>query len=425
MCVLIHQMIAEAIQGTSLNLRSINNAGSKYSGLNALLTAFGLSSTTVNVNQNSALTLSAFYNGVNIICNDVAKLPKSVYQKSADGKSRTEQSSHPIKYLIAKKPNQYMNAFQFDFATQADAILRGNGYAIIERNPLTAAPTALQYIDQEKIKVEVYKFNNKLFYKFDDVVYDAADVLHFTGFSTNGITGVGVITHAAQSLGVSLSAQNFAQDYYDEKGIGMGIVTAAKDMKDDAKIRYSEAVTAMFNRPKTKWNVPVLDGTSTFQHIKITPQEAQFLLSAEYGINEIARWLNINPVKLKHLKDTNNAISESLEREHVADSLMPHVVKRQQEYDSKLFTDREKAAGYYTKFNTAALLSADKVAQSDAWMKQVYSGILTPNEIRALMDLNPKEGLDQPLIPANLQTLEQVEAKLKLTESQTKAQNEK
>jgi len=317
-----------------------------------------------------------------------------------------------------------MNAFQFDFATQADAILRGNGYAIIERNPLTAAPTALQYIDQEKIKVEVYKFNNKLFYKFDDVVYDAADVLHFTGFSTNGITGVGVITHAAQSLGVSLASQQFAQEYYDGKGVGTGVLTTTKSMTDDAKTRYSEALSAMFGA-KAKWVVPVIDEASKFEHLKITPQEAQFLLSSEHGINEIARWLNINPVKLKHLKDTNNAISESLEREHVADSLMPHVVKRQQEYDAKLFTDREKAAGYYTKFNTAALLSADKVAQSDAWMKQVYSGILTPNEIRALMDLNPKEGLDQPLIPANLQTLEQVEAKLKLTESQTKAQNEK
>lgn len=424
MCVLIHQMIAEALKSSSLNLRSISNAGSKYSGLNALLTAFGLSSTTVNVNQNSALTLSAFYNGVNIICNDIAKLPKSVYQKSSDGKSRSEQSNHPIKYLIAKKPNQYMNAFQFDFATQADAILKGNGYAIIERNNITAAPTALQYIDQDKIKVEVYKFNNKLFYKFDDQIYDAQDVLHFTGFSTNGITGIGVIKHAAQSLGVSLASQQFAQEYYDGKGVGTGVLTTTKSMKDDAKTRYSEALSAMFGA-KAKWVVPVIDEASKFEHLKITPQEAQFLLSSEHGINEIARWLNINPVKLKHLKDTNNAISESLEREHVADSLMPHVVKRQQEYDAKLFTEREKKEGYYTKFNTAALLSADKVAQSDAWMKQIYSGIIVPNEVRALMDLNPMDGLDQPLIPANLQTLEQVEAKLKLTESQTKAQNEK
>lgn len=424
MCVLIHPMIAEAFQNTNLNLRSVANAGSKYSGLNSLLSAFGLSSTSVNVNRNSALTLSAFYNGVNIICNDIAKLPKSVYQKSPDGKTRTQISNHPIKYLIAKRPNQYMNAFEFDFATQADAILRGNGYAIIERNHITAQPEALQYINQDDIKCEVYKFNNKLFYKFDNDVYDAADVLHFTGFSTNGITGVGVIAHAAQSLGVSLSSQQFAQEYYDGKGVGTGVLTTTKSMTDDAKTRYSTALSAMFGA-KSKWVVPVIDEASKFEHLKITPQEAQFLLSSEHGINEIARWLNINPVKLKHLKDTNNAISESLERAHVSDSLMPHVIKRQQEYDTKLFTQAEQTSGFYTKFNTASLLSADKVAQSDAWMKQIYSGIVVPNEVRALLDMNPIDGLDQPLIPANLQTLDQVEAKLKLTESQTQAQNEK
>jgi len=417
-------MIAQALKNTNLNLRSVAHAGTKYSGLNSLLTAFGLSSTSVNVNKNTALQLSAFYNGVNIICNDIAKLPKGVFQKTPDGKNRIEQSNHPIKYLISKRPNQYMNAFEFDFATQADAILRGNAYAIIERNHNTAQPIALQYINQDEITVEVYKFNNKLFYKIDGVVYDAYDVLHFTGFSTNGITGISVLKQAAQSLGVSLASQTFAQEYYDGKGVGTGVLTTTKSMTDDAKTRYSAALSAMFGS-KSKWVVPVIDEASKFEHLKITPQEAQFLLSSEHGINEIARWLNINPVKLKHLKDTNNAISESLEREHVADSLMPHVVKRQQEYDAKLFTQREKDSGYYTKFNTAALLSADKVAQSDAWMKQIYSGIVVPNEIRAKMDLNPIEGLDQPLIPANLQTLEQVDAKLKLTESQTQAQNEK
>lgn len=417
-------MIAEALKNTSLNLRSIASAGSKYAGLNALLGAYGLSSKSVAVNNQTALTLSAFFNGVNIICNDIAKLPKSVYQKSTDGKSRTEQSNHQVKYLIAKKPNQYMSAFEFDFVTTQDALLRGNGYAIIQRDLYTAQPIAFQYVDQAETPVEVYKYNNKLWYKIEKVVYEAEDILHFTGYTSNGITGISVLKYAAQSLGVALSSQKFAGDYYQDKGVGTGVLTTTKSMTDDAKTRYSAALSAMFES-KAKWTVPVIDEASSFEHLKISPQEAQFLLASEAGINEVARWLNINPVKLKHLKDTNNAISESLEREHVADSLMPWVVKRQQEYDAKLFTQREKQQGYYVKFNTNALLTADKVAQSDAWMKQIYSGVIVPNEVRALMDMNPLEGLDQPLIPANLQTLEQVDAKLKLTESQTQKQDGK
>lgn len=404
-------MIAQALQDafttrSTAQTSAVGSASSIFAGF-----GFAGSPNTTPVNQNSALTLSAFYSGINTICNDFAKLPKSVYQKSDDGKSRSELANHPVKYLINKKPNQYMVSFNFDSILIKSAILKGNAYAYIERDKNTAQPIALQYVDQDITPVSVYKYNNKLWYKFDGNTIPAADMVHVPGFSFNGITGISVIQHAARSLGVGISAETFSAEYYDGKGVGTGVLTTTKSMDDTAKTRYSNALSAMFAK-KAKWVVPIIDEASKFEHIKITPQEAQFLLSSEHAINEVARWLNINPIKLGNLKDSNNSITESLQIEHVSDSILPWAIKVQQEYDAKLFSSVELKAGLYTKFNTESLLSANKTAQADYWSKLIYNGVITINEVRAKLDLNPVDGGDIVRTPVNSQTPEQVDAAL-------------
>jgi HK97 family phage portal protein len=400
-------MFAEALKQPIFTRSSTS---SQVGGLNMYQRLQSSLGTTAIHGKNSALTLSAFYCGIEVICNDFAKLPKGVFQKTPDGEGRQE-IQHPVKHLINTRPNQYMIAFQFDKVMILDAILRGNGYAIKENNKNTAQITALQYVDQDKTPVEVVKSNNKLYYIIDGQTYSSEDVIHIPGFSYNGIVGIGVVKHAARSLGIAMSSEEFAHDYYDGKGVGTGVLTTTKSMKDEAKTRYSAALSQMFGQ-KSKWVVPIIDEASNFEHIKVTPQEAQFLLSSEQGINEVARWLNINPSKLKHNKDINNSISESLERQHVNDSVLPWAIKAQQEYNAKLFSETEKLARIYTKFNIQSLLSADMSAQADYWFKLILIGVLDRNEVRALIERNPKDGLSDPLTPANAQVMQQILLKL-------------
>lgn len=408
-------MLIEALRQPLFKRGTAITSGDTFS--TQLLSWLGFNTNgNINVTQNNALTLSAFYNGITIICNDYAKLPKGVFQKTQDGQGRNPLPRHPLNYLINKKPNQYMTAYQYDSIMLQTAILKGNSYAEIERDNFTSQPIALQYIDQDTTQVQVYKYNNQLWYEFDGRVVNGEDMIHVPGFNFNGITGVSVIKHAALSLGVSLNSQQFANEYYDGKGVGTGVLTTTKSMNDDAKTRYSKAISNMFAR-KSKWVVPVIDEASKFEHIRITPQEAQFLLATEQGINEVARWLNISPQKLKHNKDVNNSISESLERQHVSDSILPWALKFQQEYDVKLLTSKEKTDGVYTKFNTNSLLSADITAQADYWSKLIFSGVYTRNEVRALLDRNPLDGLDEPLTPVNTQVWDQIQENLKNTKN--------
>lgn len=366
----------------------------------------------VPVSDKTALTLSAFYNGIEIISNDFAKLPKGVFQKLEN--SREKLHGHNVQYLINKRPNQYMSAFMFNKIMLQYAILKGNAYAIIERDDYTAKPIAIQIVDQDQESVKVIKQFNKLFYQFGGVTYNADDVIHVPGFSFNGITGISVIAHAANSLGVSLSSQEFSTDYYTAKGVGTAVVTTPKEMDSTAKKRYSDVLGQTLDR-SGNWKVAVLDENATFQHLKITPQEAQFLATNKYGIEEVARFLNVPTYKLKSLDNTNNSITENLEIAHVNDSILPWAIKFDNEYEYKLLSTAEQKAGVYIKSNEAALLRADKKTQSEYFSKLVNAMIMKPAEAREKLDLPFIDEADVLLQPVNTQTAKQFNDKLEVS----------
>ncbi len=362
----------------------------------------------VNTTNKSALTLSAFYNGIEILCNDYAKLPKTVFKKEKG--DRIKQDAHPITYLIAKRPNELMTAFMFDKMMLQYAILKGNAYALIGRNKY-GKPVALHLIEQDKTPVQVKKYKNKLWYIIEDEIYDSNDVLHVPGFSFNGYYGIGVVSFAAQSLGVNLSSQEYASDYYSSKGESVIVLTSPKDMDPDAKKKLSRAVTAKLSG-KGLIKTMILDESTSFNQLKLTPQESQFLQTHTNGVLEVARWLNLPPHKLKSMEHATFSNIEHQEIAHVSDSILPWALKFKNEYEVKIFSKKEVTEGYFIKFNTESLIRADMVTMGDYLTKLVSMGILTRNDARVLLDFNKIEGLESPLTPVNTQMIEQINLKI-------------
>lgn len=382
---------------------------------------FGAGVATKNgtaVSNAAAKTLSAFYNGITILCNDYAKLPKSVIIKK--GNTREKAPDHLVNHLLNKRPNQYMSAFNYDAIMMQCAILKGNSYSEIIRNPVTGAIVSRQFIDEANTPVFVKKYNKKLFYQFDGRIVSAENIEHVIGFSENGITGIGVIAYSAKSLGVALSSQEYAEEYYASKGIGMAVITSsATDISETAKTRYASAIENRFTS-KSNYKVAVIDEAESFQHIGISPQESMFLETNKHAIGEVARWLNIPTHKLKDTENSNYSNMESQNIDHVSNSVLPWSQKFRQEQDEKLFSKKEKALGYQVHHNSNSLLEADKKTQAEYISKMLNAKIYTPNEVRAMLDLNPIEGGDVPLMPLNTQTEAEYNLKLEKMEQEIK-----
>lgn len=370
--------------------------GKLVSGYGPLSFILGNTEST-RANYKTSLTISAFYNGVNIISDDIAKLPKNIFEK--EGKNRNIVEDHPANYLLSVAPNDLMTSYDFWKIMVISAILKGNGFASIVRNEQSAKEESYIFLKHDDVKV--YKQDNKLFYEYKGDVFSSEDILHLKGFSLDGLVGIGVVSFAAYNLGIILDSQSYAAEIYKDRGLGYGVIESEKDVIAENKKAIEEGFAAKM-ASKSKFKVPMLDSGMKYKSIAITPAEAQFLETNKNGVLEVCRWLNLAPHKLKDLSagTYSNVYQQSIE--HVGDSIIPWVTKIELEVTRKTFSKNSKM---YFKMNTNALLRGDLSAKKDYYTAGIYSGFFTRNEVRALEDLNPIEGLDEPLQPVNMQAV--------------------
>lgn len=351
-------------------------------------------------NASTAMTLSSFYNAVDIISNDIAKLPKHVYQKTLKG---SEKLDTPVNYLINVEPNKLYTAFDFWKVVVLTVILKGNAYAYIHRNK-NGEVVMYEFLGSDD-EVHVYLDEGNLTYRYDGEEYDGEDILHFKAFTLDGIMGIPVIRFAAASLGVSLDSQNYVSSIYKDRGVGYGVIESDQDVKTENKIAIEDGFTAKMSSGN-KFRVPLLDSGMKYKSISVTPAEAQFIETDKRGILEVCRWLNIAPHKLKVLDNANFSNIYHQSTEHVQDSILPWVVRFEQELQRKFFGKIN--SDYYIKFNEKMLLRGDLDARQKFYTAAIYAGFMSRNEVRELEDMNPIPGLDEPLQPVNMETLSQV-----------------
>lgn len=369
---------------------------------------------TKTITPNSSLAIPAFYNAVDQVTNDIAKLPKSVYIKTEKG--RQKDASHPVTTLINSEPSELLTAFMFWKMMTQSAILRGNGIALIHRNSVTAEISSLEFVHPDDLH-NIKKHQGKLFYfiKGFSEPFTQEDILHIPGFSFNGVTGISVIAFAAQTLGIGANIQDFTYENFDKKGIGVGAIETEKSVTWENKKLIEDKIESKLSghgRVKTL----LLDEGMTYKSILMTPEDAKIIDSGKVNVIDICRYLNINPHKIKMLDGANYNVLELLSIEHASDSILPWSIKIIQECNRKFFSKNEKAKGYYVWFNDNILLRADLQTKGEYYSKMATVGALTRNEIRAFEELNHIDGLDEPLTPANTQTMSQINQKMKENE---------
>lgn len=380
-----------AAEAASLTMKQINT------GLHGFPLIFNTTQTVAT--DTTALTISAFYNAIDILSDDIAKLPKAVFQKK--GNERNKFSTHPVNQLISSRPHPKMSAFSFWKTVEALRLIKGNAYAEIIRNQSTGRIHYLVLRDPQD--VSVFETEDKLYYKYKGKIIESEDMLHFLGFSLNGKVGVGIVTYAAAQLGITLEAQKYGEAIYNNRGLSYGVIESDNEVEDTNKQLLADGFNAKM-KTKDPHKIAVLDEGMKYKSISISPAEAQFLETNKNGVTEVCRWLNIAPHLLKDLGSANysNIYQQSIE--HVQVSVLPRVVSKEQELNAKLFTTKEQET-LYIKFNINALLRGDLASKAQFYTAMTYAGIYTRNEIRELEDMNPIEGLSEPLQPVNMQAL--------------------
>lgn len=350
------------------------------------------------VTPDGALQLSAYFRCIANLSEDVGKLPMILYEVLDRGKRRA--TKHPLYRLLHTTPNRTQTAINFREMLIAAAAGWGDGYAEIERDR-TGEPIALWPVHPSRVDIVGDSRNRVYRVRNDDgkyVAVTADDMIHIEG------QGKRAIQIKAESLGVSLAAQKFAAAYYGNgMGISMAIIHPGK-LSPEAHARMRESWSAMHQGAGRAHKPFIGEENLRVEKISIPANEAQFLETRVFQIEEICRWFRMPPHKIQHLQRAAGwSTLESANTDYLTDTLLPWFVRVEQEFERKLLRPDEQGQ-YDIEFLYEGLLRGDSAARASFYTAMFNLGAMSSNDIRERENLNPREGGDTYLTPGNLMT---------------------
>lgn len=365
----------------------------------------------IYVDADRALTHDVVWACVRYLTQSVGKLPWRVMRPLGEGGER--QPRHPVDRLLHRRPNPEWSSFAFRETLLGWAVLRGNGYAEIERDALRR-PVALWPLHPDRVD-PMRNTAGRLFYRVDNegaaqTDIDATDMFHVRGFGDD-VVGLNVVQYAAQSIGWAQATQMFGSTFFGEGMNPSGIVQTKKALSPEAKEILRADMEELYKGPRRANRTAILDAEMEWKQVSSDPEKAQFVTTMQHQVEMIARWFGVPPHKVMHLlRSTNNNI-EHQSIEVVVDSISPWCKRFEDEADAKLFG--MNPAGLYTKINMNALMRGDSAARATYYQQMRNAGVLSVDEIRALEDMNPlgpEKGGDKHVMQGQYTTLDQVGA---------------
>ena len=353
-----------------------------------------------------SMLLSAVYRCVEVISDSVAQLPLEPYKIDSKG-YKVKFTSHPTYKLLNKEPNQRMTRFTFIKTLIVSTLLRGNGYAYIERDgkgdamALHLIPTELVTIINPKTLKEPIKYGIAGL-----GTIESKDMIHILNFSYDGVVGISTLQHARHSLGLATDSESHAAGFFKGGANIAGILKADGHLAPDQKQQIKQAWMMAFNpNYGTPNGVALLEGNFTFEPISVNPSDAQLLETRQFNVVDICRFFGVSPVKAFDLSKSSYSTVEATELAFLTDTLSPLLEKIELEFERKLYKPSEKDS-IDVRFDTAMLLRADKQSLANYYQTLFNIGVVSPNDIRKQLDMPAIEGGDNTFVQVNIQTLE-------------------
>lgn len=358
----------------------------------------------VKIGDQTALSLTAVWQAVNIYANALACLPLCVYRRKPGGgrELADDDNRHDI---LNHSPNDTMSAYKLRQAIAGHLFTRGNAYLEIVRNGLDEV-TALVLLDPRWMTVEIdAKGRPHYLYKCpgrDAVEFDQLDIVHFSGLGYDGIRGYSPIQIGAEALGIARATENVSASLYaNGLQINGAVQIPGPKLNDTQLDQYRREINREHQGSGKAGNVLLLTGGAEWVSASFTAHDAELIASRIFSISEIARIFNL-PVTM--LNDLSHASFSNIEEQYIQFyqlSLLPILESIEAELDFKLFS-REERKQFYVEHDFQTFLRGNAAARSNYYRSLFAIGALTQNEIRAYENLNPVVGGDVCYVPLNM-----------------------
>ena len=386
-----------------------------------------------SVTERSAMQMTAVYSCVRILAEAIAGLPLHLYRYNGEG-GKEKAIDHPLYRLLHDEPNPEMSSFVFRETLMTHLLLWGNAYAQIIRNG-KGEVVALYPLMPNRMTVD-RDSSGHLFYSYqtsrDDaptmkggsVILKNSDVLHIPGLGFDGLVGYSPIAMAKNAIGLAIATEEYGAKFFANGATPGGLLEYPGVVKDPERVR--DSWNRGFSGSQNAGKVAILEEGMKYTPISIAPEQAQFLETRKFQINEIARIFRVPPHMVGDLEKSSFSNIEQQSLEFVKYTLDPWVVRWEQSLSRALFTPDEKTC-YFFKFNLEGLLRGDYQSRMNGYATARQNGWMSANDIRELENLDriPEEdGGDLYLINGNMLPLNQAGAFAYTTEKEESDTNE-
>jgi len=362
-----------------------------------------------NVTEDSALTYAAVWNAVELISSTIAALPLNLMQgNEKQARIADDYRLHNVMHtqwnplLSAKKGRQIQISNILTWGNSYDEIIR-NGYGeVIQMWPI--APRRVSpYIDGGEIFYEIMMDGKP------NITLPKSKILHLIGPSDDGFVGMSRIAMARKSLGLGMAMETFGSNYFGRGTHPSSVISYKNEIKDIKTAR--EAIKEVYSGLGKSHDLMMLpDAGMEIKNLSMPMEDSQFLEGRQFSVQEVARWFNLPPHKLKDLTRSSFNNIESEDASFLRDRILPDLVELEQSYDIQLLTDVERNRSgrgkLYFKHNVKGLLRADTAARTAFYQAMLDRGVFSINDVRDLEDMPPVKGGDIRLVPLNMTTLE-------------------
>jgi len=381
---------------------------------------FGGTTSGKAVNERTAMQTSAVYACVRILAESVAGLPLHVYERTANG-SKSTKPSHPLYRLLHDEPNREMTSFVFRETLMSHLLLWGNAYAQIIRDG-RGFPIALYPLLPDRMTVDRNESGDLVYtYQSDkgQVKLHRENILHIPGLGFDGLIGYSPIAMAKNAVGLALATEDYGATFFANGANPGGVLEHPGVIKPEQADRLRESWQSQFGGANAH-KVAVLEEGLKFHQMSIPPEQAQFLETRKFQINEIARIFRVPPHMVGDLEKSSFSNIEQQSLEFVKYTLDPWVVRWEQSLQQALILPSEKAT-IFIKFNLDGLLRGDYQSRMQGYSTGIQNGFMSVNDVRGLEDMNlltAEEGGDLHFVNGNMVKLADVGAAYKPNETE-------
>lgn len=360
------------------------------------------------ITPQTALGLTAVYAAHNLISRDLAGLPVGVYRKLPGGGTRAEPGN-AIEDLLAVAPNGELDAFRYRQAFMGHVLGWGNGPSEIVRR--SGYPEELHLLHPSRTKPDRTK-SGKLFYKLNDGTGNTLapeDVLHFAGLGFDGLQGYTPLTVCRQSIGVGLAAEQFGASFFGNGAIPKGVLKHPKRLSEAAANNLRRSWNQVHQGSQSANQAAILEEGMEWVNTQISPEDAQFLGTRQFTVEEVARLYGVPPHKIGDYSHAHLANVEESNLDYMTTTLVGWVCMLEVQLNLKLLS-RDDRRAFAIRFDLSALMRGNSTARAGYYNIMRNMGAMSADDIRTREGMNPlgpDQGGDLYLVQSQYTRLDQ------------------